>query len=692
MLHGIVKDTITLLNFFPNSETIDGTPRTFLDGERLDYARWSRVYAGQVAEFEVPYPKQLNRGTRREIGYVIGHQGDNPIVRLLPAGKKMVIRSSHVRVLDKTPAIISLIEQGISGAKRQRYNDLLAEMQEFFDSPDEDGDRPLPNARLVEWQRPTDETTEGREEGPNEPTIVVEDTPMPPVQPAEQDADPRIPDPIIAHPQETSAPIMAPPEITSDPPEPAEGTRRSTRAGAQKPPGFYSKLSSGESVSDYTACHMRAQECSNLYGPEMTDNAGITEVINMIKVRKAAIPTDYRKLSPRVLKEALPSFMFYKAKDLLPGEEDHPTQDSQPAEDSDSDSTISWTEVRSKRKRKQRKAKKKVKIRGRWVGGGHRQQRGEILAERVAPTARGTTHSILMAIAAFEGRQLRVGDIPSAYLQADHVPANGRPVFIVADRHTTELIIKAMPEYQGLVRPNGTMVLQVAKAMYGLVESAWLWYKELEKHLLHLGYCVSHNDGGLFYKHVIKDGKRIASNIASVHVDDIISAATPNKEGAKLEQEFWGSMESRWPGIKLQRGPEYKHLSWNIRQCPKTGEIRKSQRDYLLEVVKTSGVEKEHNLPCRLDLTESDPNSPNLTEIMVSRFRSTLQKIAYAREGRPDFDFAVCFLQSKQSKPTLQDWKDLEHLLGYIKRFPEKEVIFKPKDLQLRGLKDNFGR
>ena len=268
-----------------------------------------------------------------------------------------------------------------------------------------------------------------------------------------------------------------------------------------------------------------------------------------------------------------------------------------------------WEVVQGKRKRKQNKRKKRVKIRGRWVGGGHRQQRGEILAERVAPTARGSTHSILMTIAAFEGRQLRVGDIPSAYLQAEHVPANGRPVFIVSDRHTTDLIVKAMPEYQGLVRPNGTMILQVAKAMYGLVESAWLWYKELEKHLLSIGYSVSLNDRGLFYKRVFKEGKCIASNIASVHVDDIISAASPNKVGAKLEQEFWGSMESKWPGIKLQRGPDYKHLSWNIHQCPTTGEIRKSQRDYILEVVKASGVDKEHKLPCRSDLTESDPDS-----------------------------------------------------------------------------------
>ena len=108
MIEGIVRDTITLLNFFPNSETMDGTPRTFLDGERLNYERWTRVYAGQVAEFELPYAKQANRGTRKELGYVIGHQGDNPVVRLLPSGRRLVVRSGHINVVSKSSAIIAL--------------------------------------------------------------------------------------------------------------------------------------------------------------------------------------------------------------------------------------------------------------------------------------------------------------------------------------------------------------------------------------------------------------------------------------------------------------------------------------------------------------------------------------------------------------------------------------------------------
>ena len=125
-----------------------------MDGERLDYARWSRVYAGQVAEFELPYAKQANKGTRKEIGYVIGHQGDNPIVRLLPAGKRLVVRSGHIKPLEKSQAIINLIEQGITGVKRQRFNDLISEIDEFFEASESRPERITIQQKPNTWSQP----------------------------------------------------------------------------------------------------------------------------------------------------------------------------------------------------------------------------------------------------------------------------------------------------------------------------------------------------------------------------------------------------------------------------------------------------------------------------------------------------------------------------------------------------------
>ena len=77
----------------------------------------------------------------------------------------------------------------------------------------------------------------------------------------------------------------------------------------------------------------------------------------------------------------LPSFIFYKAKDLLPSEVDEAATPKQ-----------TLTTVQSKRDKKRQK--KTHKIKGRWLGGGHRQKKNEALRDRVAPTARSTTHAI----------------------------------------------------------------------------------------------------------------------------------------------------------------------------------------------------------------------------------------------------------------------------------------------------------
>ena len=362
MVEGLVRDTVTLLNFMPNSETLEASPRSILDGERLNYERWSRVYAGQVAEFEIPYINQHKRGVRKEIGYVLGHQGDNPIVRLLPRGKRLVIRSGHIHVLHKSPAITQLIEQGITGAKRQHYNDLLAEIDDFYSDadPSESVHPPVAPDPLVPVA-----------EGPSAPTAPTAPTDTlpeaPPVSPPYEAAPPALPiddqptaaEPPLApsEPPALPAPSRAPPALLDDIPA-APPLRRSSRLGTTKPAGYYAKLNRGDSIADYTACHMRAEECARLYGPAPTLAAGLSEVTNMIG-RGGALPQDFRLLSPRIIKEALPSFLFYKAKEELPVSEPPPAATS----------AASWQPVLSKRASKRSRRAKKVKLKGRWVGG-----------------------------------------------------------------------------------------------------------------------------------------------------------------------------------------------------------------------------------------------------------------------------------------------------------------------------------
>ena len=174
------------------------------------------------------------------------------------------------------------------------------------------------------------------------------------------------PNPLPLAPSPPPLPIAPPPDL------PSQAPRRSTRRGASKPPGFYAQLHSGDSVADNSACHLRATECSRLYGQKPTKAAGITEVVNMIRVRQAALPQDFRNLSPRAIREALPSFLFYKAKDALPDSSSPPPLIPDPSPPAPTGSSSSWTLVQSSRGRRRcaPACASDITLRGRWVGGG----------------------------------------------------------------------------------------------------------------------------------------------------------------------------------------------------------------------------------------------------------------------------------------------------------------------------------
>ena len=669
MLEGIVRDTVTVLNFLPSVDVDRSSPRTIIDGERLNYLRWSRFAAGQVGEFEIPYPDKAN-GMRKELGYILCHQGDNAVVRLLPSGRRAVIRSPHFTPLEKSPAILKLIADSITATQMEKFNELLGEIEDYYGTAPITVDIP-PHPMELPIQSPTALAEPEVPTQDDEPTENLNFFGTPPED--HNSSEPEPPEAVIASPAAPIESVPVPQPRPVAPPSPP--LRRSQRAAARKPPGFYAESTTAESIRDYLACHMSAHECAALYGKEVQEAAGSDEVINIVG-RGALLPRNYRELTLEELKRVLPSFLFYKAKDLLPAELLK-----------DDDTNLTWTAVPSKREKRSSK-KKKVKIKGRWVGGGHKQKRNEALRDRVAPTARSTTHAIVMAIAAKEKRPLRVGDIPSAYLQAKHESADGKPTFIRADKETTRIIVKVYPDLANYVTPNGTMILEVARALYGLVESAWLWYQELSKNLVSLGYTVTEADRGLFVKKVFRGDEIIASNIVSVHVDDIISAASPNAEGTALSNEFWDYLEGKWPGIKLQKGPQYKHLSWDIFQDPDTGVIRRSQSSYIKDVLKSLKVDKFQYHPMRADLITHRPEAPLLGTQQHSQFRSVLQKVAYAREGRPDIDFVVSHLQRLQSAPTVTDWNDLMHLLHYLNKEPEHWITHGPSDLQLRAYVD----
>ena len=107
------------------------------------------------------------------------------------------------------------------------------------------------------------------------------------------------------------------------------------------------------------------------------------------------------------------------------------------------------------------------KFKARLVAGGDQQDKG--LYENLSSPTAATSVLTVAAIVASEGRKLITIDIGRAFLNAGIAPTG-------IQVHMTQMLMQIDPTYQQYVEADGSMVVQLDKALYGCVEAAALWY------------------------------------------------------------------------------------------------------------------------------------------------------------------------------------------------------------------------
>ena len=678
---GLITDIVTLQNFVPNNETFPHTPKSILTGERLDIAKWSAFSAGTFGHFYVPYNE--GKGHRYELGYILCHENYLPKVLLLPKGVVTVIRDKRYQVVTATTAHYRMLDDLCGGQDKANYEELFQELQEDFGS-NADAEEIVPSAPIIR------DVTIPASNPQHSAVALIPDVPVAPasapfVSPEmQQDLTPvhrslQPSTPLLVQPTSPESPSSAPQIALEEPapetltprrevnfeddalamPQPSQARPQRSVTAASRQPGYYRNLAraANSAQSHVKVNNLLLHQVVKQHGEEGPRQAGLAEVRNIIG-RETVIPEDGRLLSAAAKSRVLPSFMFYKVKHLNPDEiADLKTKVGNTAYDGTA-----------------------TKLKARWVGGGHRQQPVDktIVA---APTARPASHNMLLNYAVLKKASITIGDIPAAYLQTKHRSVDGSdtPLHVRMDAATTGLVVEAYPDLATLVMPDGTLVCRVNKALYGLVESAWLWYQECTSTLKSIGYKILDADRGVMRK-TLTNGETL---VTSVHVDDFMAVST----SPQLEKEFWDTLEKKYPGIKVQRGPHFRHLSYDLFYDKAKSRIEKSQVTYIRSLLKEQGVSGEETLPCRADLLSTSRTSRELTPKEHRAFRSVLQQVAYI-DTRPDLLLVCSHLQRFQACPLLQDLEAVWHLLRYLNRQPNLPLIFSPSDGQLRATVD----
>ena len=94
-----------------------------------------------------------------------------------------------------------------------------------------------------------------------------------------------------------------------------------------------------------------------------------------------------------------------------------------------------------------------------------------------------------MAIAAHEGRQVMTMDVETAYLNAKMI--EDKPVYMQIGPLVTAILAQLDEKSEKYQDSKEAIIVKLNKAIYGCVESAVLWYKDLRATLEADGYKVS---------------------------------------------------------------------------------------------------------------------------------------------------------------------------------------------------------
>jgi len=149
------------------------------------------------------------------------------------------------------------------------------------------------------------------------------------------------------------------------------------------------------------------------------------------------------------------------------------------------------------------KEKRDGKIKGRTCADGSKHRMFVPREDASSPTLAVESLMALLVVFAHEKRDVAVFDVPGAYLHAD-LPAD-KFVLLKIEGHFVDIMVDVNPDFKEGVRfknAKKALYVQILKALYGMIESALLWYELFSTVLKEEGFEVNKIDKCIAQKYV----------------------------------------------------------------------------------------------------------------------------------------------------------------------------------------------
>ena len=226
------------------------------------------------------------------------------------------------------------------------------------------------------------------------------------------------------------------------------------------------------------------------------------------------------------------------------------------------------------------------------------------------------------------------------------------------DRMMTQLLIEIDASYKQFVEADGSMVVQLDKALYGCVEAAALWYSDLRGKLEKNGFVANPYDACVLNK-LGPDGVQIT---VVVHVDDLLvtSASVTNLASFELY------LQSAYPQISVHRGAILDYIGMTF-DFTVPGEVSITMENCVSDILAECGVTAARATPAAETLFEVRTDVQKASPAEAAYFHTYVAKILYlSKRVRPECLTAVSFLTTRVQECDIDDMAKLKRLLGYL--------------------------
>jgi hypothetical protein len=308
------------------------------------------------------------------------------------------------------------------------------------------------------------------------------------------------------------------------------------------------------------------------------------------------------------------------------------------------------------------------KLKARLVAGGHMQDKS-IYDDVSSPTVSTAATFLVAAIAAQEHRHVATLDIGGAYLNAS---MKEHEVLMRLDPKLAMILTKIRPDYKPFLDADGTMVVQLDKALYGCVESARLWYDHLRKTLEAMGFQANPHDICTFNKGSVQAGDQCT---IILHVDDLM---VTSKQQAVVDKVV-ADIVAVYKEVTVNRGAVHSYLGMTF-DFTVPGQVKVSQEGYVQDLIKAYDVTGRAQSPAGDNLFAVNEDAEKLSKSETEAFHSKTAKLLYlSKRTRPDILTAVVFLTTRVLNPDVDDARKLDRVLKYVNATQELALTLQPE-------------